>query len=362
MKPSYKAKAGGRREERLHKGDARSRLCPHESHFFQFKDTTEGRRGRLPAPTSCWPLRAHSSQALSALGSDFSVCATGRICHFLIYGKECCEIHFSRPADFVICSALRRVRMNASFSPTGLPCNMLLMTGMPRSGSTWQSAMVRSALQQLRVKVAVSGYWDMAQHVGMKPADAKRYYLREHERWRKIRPGAVLVYKSHEFRKSATAICENTTAITMRRCPEDIMRSFVRAGWLGSSPEPRAIASTMRLYLRYHAEWLAFGALDMSYEWAVRNPKAMMDRIVGFLAARLGLSPRHVERTLGKEGARVTRSLLAEANRAIPSSSRSSNISRMHRTALAQATALLANEANWHALLRAACPAGGRPT
>ena len=37
MKPPYKAKAGGRREERLHKGDARSRLCPLGRTFFNSK-------------------------------------------------------------------------------------------------------------------------------------------------------------------------------------------------------------------------------------------------------------------------------------------------------------------------------------
>ena len=177
---------------------------------------------------------------------------------------------------------------------------MVLSTGMPRAGSTWQHAMVMGALQQLRVPIAHKGYWDYAyhnkkfcssdtttrlclQHLMSKKAQ-QAWYASEYKAWAQLKHDSVVAYKSHEYVPDATRFCNRTAVITIHRCLDHEARSVLGVGWLGKDPSAANVADKMSEYLRYHEAWKRYGALDLEYESMRAQPLVAMHLIVYYLA------------------------------------------------------------------------------
>jgi len=173
------------------------------------------------------------------------------------------------------------MRLDASRLTCGV---VIVLAGMPRSGSTWEERMVLSALDVLGVPVGHSGYWDYARHVHMSVDNATSYYRREYVAWASLTATSVVVYKSHEYRDDLAAACGGRhIVLTSHRCMEAQVRSMARA-W-----SPASLSEWSRILDDYD-RWLHAGALDMDYDAAVVDPSRTSRRIGTWLAAALNRS------------------------------------------------------------------------
>ena len=166
---------------------------------------------------------------------------------------------------------------------------MVLVAGMPRSGSTWQFHMIKRALELMGRRASHSGYWDLAKHKRMNETAAAAYYARERALWSRLAEPAVVVYKSHEFVPEATRFCRHTAVLTTHRCFEAALRSQIGRGWITAeaAADPGYLVRVMRRDLVEFEQWKRLGALDFDYDEAARYPEESMAAIMHFLALHL---------------------------------------------------------------------------
>lgn len=154
---------------------------------------------------------------------------------------------------------------------------VIILAGMPRSGSTWQEAMVLSALRTLGIRVEYSGYWDYARHVNMNRTEADSYYRTERAHASAWTPESVVVYKSHEFRWDLLHLCKRHIVFTSHRCLEHMIGSMIRAWNPG-------ILTMWKTILNDYDTWLRHGAIDMVYDTAVTHSQHAAQKIGTALA------------------------------------------------------------------------------
>ena len=155
---------------------------------------------------------------------------------------------------------------------------MVLVAGMPRSGSTWQFQMVKRALEFMGRGASHAGYWDLAKHHRMTEPAAAASSARERALWRRLAGPAVVVYKSHEFAPEATRFCRHTAVLTTHRCFEAALRSQIGRGWITAeaAANPGYLVRLMRKDLVEFEQWKRLGALDFDYDEAARFPEESM--------------------------------------------------------------------------------------
>ena len=184
---------------------------------------------------------------------------------------------------------------------------VIILAGMPRTGSTWQMEMVKSVANALNVTIEHSGYWDYAKHIGMDAKDAKRYYESEYQQWAKLRPDSVIAYKSHEFDSTLVSKCQKQVIFTSHRCLEDE---------LGSASKSWNVSTKVFLnnIVHEYTMWKKYNTLDMDYDNARKHPHLAINMVGFWLALSLNISiPPHVKFD----------PVLMEANPGIPSSTAS---------------------------------------
>ena len=190
---------------------------------------------------------------------------------------------------------------------------MVLLGGMPRSGSTWQDTMVLSGLQRLGRPPAYHSYWDYPKHLShiMNDTAAQKWYAAERLAWSRLQPTSIVVYKTHEFSGAATRFCRRTAVFTTHRCFEGTLRSKIGRKWITATDAMNAssLVFDVKRDLRQFAQWKRFGALDIDYDAAVAHPEETMSVVLYYLAYHLSLAGdrdvlrvlRHLETPLASD-------------------------------------------------------------
>ena len=171
---------------------------------------------------------------------------------------------------------------------------MVLLGGMPRSGSTWQDTMVFSGLQRLGRTPDYHAYWDYPKHIShtMNDTAAEQWYAAERLAWSRLKPTSIVVYKTHEFAGAATRFCRRTAVFTTHRCFEGALRSKIGRKWITADDAINASSLVFNVMrdLRQFAQWKRFGALDIEYDAAVAHPEETMSLVLYYLAYHLSLA------------------------------------------------------------------------
>ena len=194
---------------------------------------------------------------------------------------------------------------------------VLVVAGLPRSGSTAQSRLLAHALHQLRQQPVDLGYWAWEQHARwnssrrqwLLPTRAESSWTANWtaSQWQRLQPSSLVTYKSHEFDGSlAHAMCDRSVVLLTSRCLEDMLGSWVRVGW--AEPRLRSLRPLLLDAAAHYAMWKAVGALEIRHEEMRAHPEQAYTVILHYVALKLGLvqpAPRDAElpRTLIAEEA-----------------------------------------------------------
>eukprot|EP00622_Pseudochattonella_farcimen_P002039 FR736891.1.p1 GENE.FR736891.1~~FR736891.1.p1 ORF type:complete len:238 (+),score=16.50 FR736891.1:350-1063(+) len=165
---------------------------------------------------------------------------------------------------------------------------MIIMAGMPRTGSTWQMAMVRSAANVLNISIAHSGYWDYAAHAKMSHEKTEAYYRHEYSEWEKLTEDSVLLYKSHEYNPVIPSKCKRQIIFTSHRCLEDQLGSFVAAFKVANTTDN--ILNVLHSSAYHYDMWRKHNALDLDYHLARQNSFLASNIIGRWKALNFGIT------------------------------------------------------------------------
>ena len=137
---------------------------------------------------------------------------------------------------------------------------IILVAGVPRSGSTWAFNAAR------RLLAGVPGGLQAAWVADYDPSHPARTHL----------------VKAHRV---ADVTFAPDLVLTTRRAAEECLASLIRMGWLADEPE--AIRRAWEHHHRLYAHWNALSGHEISYDGLVADPEAELAR----LAPVLGVTP-----------------------------------------------------------------------
>ena len=181
---------------------------------------------------------------------------------------------------------------------------MIIMAGMPRSGSTWQYEMVKSVLKTLKISIH-HGYWDYARHIRMNNSDSRSYYRNEYKKWSTLDNKSVLLYKTHEYKPELLSVCKKNIIFTSHRCLEDELGSMYTSWHIGM----KSLNITYQLVKEYDM-WRKHYTFDIDYDVAKTQPERTIRLIGEWLMFNMNLSVGYLR----------FKPVLVEANAGIPSS------------------------------------------
>jgi hypothetical protein len=165
---------------------------------------------------------------------------------------------------------------------------MIVLAGMPRTGSTLQGQFVQAALRTFNCPVGATGYWDILAHKGIgNPLVLEQYYDRLYAKWAQLKSSQCVVSKSHEYESAMTSFCNHTVVITSHRCLDDEVRSAVGIRLGGIVITERSIEDFLKSWIEWYHSWKAYGAIDFDYSTMVSDPNGTVRVLAQYMAMRL---------------------------------------------------------------------------
>ena len=144
-------------------------------------------------------------------------------------------------------------------------CHMVIVSGMPRAGSTWIQTMIEHFLRVNELKFIYNYYAYPTHHRLMTNVSRAKWYINELEHWS---DNNIFVYKSHEFAPELLNRCDKTLIITSHRSIDQTALSKLNAGW---ATHPLEALLGIRQDYKHYKKWLEVGAIDIDYDMSVLN-------------------------------------------------------------------------------------------
>ncbi len=133
---------------------------------------------------------------------------------------------------------------------------IVLVAGVPRSGSTWAFNAARRLYTEAGTDLCAAWVDD----------------------WDRASPAPVHLVKAHQV---AEVDFTPDLVLTTARAPADCIASLVRMGWVPREPE--AIRRAHAHHLRLQDHWRAQSAIELDYDRILADPAAELARLAGVL-------------------------------------------------------------------------------
>ena len=224
------------------------------------------------------------------------------------------------PLSLLVLLLTSSARALASEPPHDRCQLVVILAGMPRAGSTWEQKLVKAALAKLHLEVAHVSYWDYPKHVSMNSRDAELWYKSETNSLSRLTRNSTVLFKTHEFTEEPTKLCQHAIAFTSHRCLDDELRSAAGAGWMPARADN--FANAIRTWAAAYRRWKLWGAIDVDYDQALKNPSAAFRIIIDHVAFAINVKQSEIDK-LGP----LRAPSMGEANPGIPSSASKSTVS-----------------------------------
>ncbi|EGB03134.1 hypothetical protein AURANDRAFT_68272 [Aureococcus anophagefferens] len=153
----------------------------------------------------------------------------------------------------------------------------------------------------------------------VKAVDAELWYKSEANSLGSLDAKPTVLFKTHELTEEPMKLCQRAIAFTSHRSLDDKLRSAAGAGWM---PARATNFATIRTWATAYRRWKLWGAIDVNYNEALKNPSAAFRVIIDHVAFVMNVKPSEIDK-LGP----IRAPSIGEANPGIPSSASKSTVS-----------------------------------